>query len=184
MAVSGLLTSWATPETSCPDGGHLFRVDQLGLQHGGVGDVGHHDHDAGDDALLIAHGTEVDGELADPAIAAQDLQIEVVDVVSGERGVEGVGEHGRRGGRDEIGERTANQLPLLVAGVVPAAVGIADESGRVDDQNQALRVVQDLLGEIALALQFGLVGLKAGDVEHQAAVLQHLAVGVAEQRRR
>ena len=30
------------------DGGHFFRVHQLGLDHGRVGDIGHQDHDAGD----------------------------------------------------------------------------------------------------------------------------------------
>ena len=30
------------------DGGHLLGVHQLGLQHGRVGDIGHHDNDRGD----------------------------------------------------------------------------------------------------------------------------------------
>ena len=47
---------------------HLLRVHQLRLQHGGIGDVGHHHHDAGDVALLVAHRTQIHGELADAAL--------------------------------------------------------------------------------------------------------------------
>jgi len=43
--------------------------------------------------------------------------------------------------------------PLLVAGVVPAAVRVADQASGIDHQDQALGIVQDLLGEIAGALQ-------------------------------
>src|SRR5882762_817556 len=160
------------------DGRHLLGMDQLGLEHGGIGDVGHDHHDAGHDALLIPHRTEVDGELSRSTVAAHDGQVEVVDLVSGERGVQRIDEDPATGGRNQIGQRATHQFPLLVAGVVPAAVRVADQASGIDHQDQALGIVQDLLGEIAGALQFGLVTLQPGDVEHQSAILQHLSVRV------
>src|SRR6267143_2753464 len=59
---------------------HLLGMDQPGLQHGGIGDVGHDHHDAGHDALLIPHGAEVDGELSHSTVAAHDGHVEVIDL--------------------------------------------------------------------------------------------------------
>jgi hypothetical protein len=143
---------------------------------------GHHDHNAGDDALVIAHGAEVDGELPNAAIPTQDGQVEVVDLVTRERGIEGISEHGSAVWRDQLGERTSDELALFVAGVVPAAVGIADEPGRIDHQDQALGVIEDFFREVAGMLQFRLEGLQAGDVEHQPAVLQNLTLHVGNRK--
>ena len=49
---------------------HLFRVTQLGLQIDRLGNVGHHRHHIAYGSILIAHGTEVDGELAHSSVAA------------------------------------------------------------------------------------------------------------------
>ena len=160
------------------DGRHFFRMDQLGLQHGGVGNVGEHDHDAGDDALLVAHGAEIHGELSDPPVATQYLQVEIVDGMSGEGGIQGVGQNRTANGRHELGQGTAHQLALLVTGVIPAAVGVSDQAGSIDHQNQTLGIVQNLFGKISGPLEFGLEGFQPGDVEHEAAILQHLAMRV------
>ena len=89
--------------------------------------------------------------------------------------------HGRAaGGGNQFHQRAAQQLRLLIAScLVPAPVGVADQTGGVGHQNQALGVVEDLAGEIALALQFGLEVLEVGDVEHEAAALRQSALGVA-----
>ena len=67
---------------------------------------------------------------------------------------------------------------MLVAGVVPATVRVADQAGGIDHEDQTLRVVEDLFGKIPRSLQLGLISLEASDIEHQAAILKHLAVGV------
>ena len=41
--------------------------------------------------------------------------------------------------------------------------------------NQTLRGLEDLRGEVALAMQFRLVGSQAGDIQHQSPNLQHVA---------
>ena len=64
---------------------HFFCVHQLVAQHRGIGDVGQHRDDAGDDALLIAHGAEIDGELSGHAVSADNLQFKVVDLLVVER---------------------------------------------------------------------------------------------------
>jgi len=64
------------------DGGHFLRVDQLGAQHGRVGDVGH-DHDyAAHPALIAADGTEIDGELGAHAVATNQGHIKIVDLLA------------------------------------------------------------------------------------------------------
>ena len=75
-------------------------------------------------------------------------------------------------GSSQLQQGSAQQFALLEAGFVPAAVGIADQAGGVGDQDEALGVAENLAGEVALALQFRLIGVKAGDIEHQAANLQ------------
>ncbi len=85
----------------------------------------------------------------------------------------------RRAGRHQILQRPSQQLLLFVAHVLPAPVGIADQSGGVGHQDQALGVVQNLSGEIPLPLQFRLEGLQPADIEHQAAVLRHPPLAVA-----
>src|ERR1700746_1650283 len=134
------------------DGRHFFGMDQLRLKHGGVGDIGHHYDNAGNASLLIAHRAEVDGELTDAAIATHHRQIEIVDLMAGNRGVQSIRQNGAASGRNEVRERATDKLALLVAGIVPATVGIADEASGVDYENQALRIIEDLLREVAGAL--------------------------------
>ena len=87
-------------------------------------------------------------------------------------------------GRGQFEQGTSEQIALLKSGVVPAAVGIADQAGGVGHQNQALRVAENFGGKIALAVQFRLVGAQAGDIEHEAANLQQAANIVVQCRRR
>ena len=56
----------------------------------------------------------------------------------------------------QVSSRLPKHLLLLVAHVLPAAVGITDQARGVGHQDQALRVVQNLAGEVALSLQLGL----------------------------
>ena len=68
---------------------------------------------------------------------------------------------------------------MLVTRFVAPPVCIADQAGSIGDQDEALGVAENLAGEIALAVQFRLVGAQAGDVEHEAANLEkvsHLVV--------
>ncbi len=74
----------------------------------------------------------------------------------------------------------ADQFVFAVAGLKAAAVCIADQAGGVEDQDHALRGVEDFLVEVALALQLRLKGSLFGDVQHQAANLDDLSVGVAD----
>ena len=69
---------------------HLLGVHEFGLQHGRVGDVGHYHHDAGDGPLLITHGAEIDGKLAQPAVATVDLQVKIVYLMTGHGGIESI----------------------------------------------------------------------------------------------
>jgi len=76
------------------DSGHFFGVDEFAAKFGGVGDIGHDDDDAVDVVLLVAHRTEVDGELSGMAVAAHDLQFEIVDLSAAQDGLQRV-ESGR-----------------------------------------------------------------------------------------
>src|SRR5690242_4124017 len=70
------------------------------------------------------------------------------------------------------------QLLLGETQVRPTPICITDQSGRVNHEDEALRVVEDLVGEVALALQLHLRGLQPGDVEHEAAILQDGSVSI------
>lgn len=74
----------------------------------------------------------------------------------------------------------ADQFLLAIAGFEAAAVGIADEAGSIENQNHTLRSVEDLLIEIALALQLRLEHFLLGDIEHEAADLNNAAMGIAD----
>ena len=50
--------------------GHFLGMDELGLQHGGVGHVGHDHYDAADAAVVSANGAEIHRELAALPICA------------------------------------------------------------------------------------------------------------------
>ena len=70
-----------------PVPGDIRDVDQIQsaiartvAQFGGIGDVGHDDHNTVDVALLIAHGTKIDGKLAKMAVTTHDLQFEIIDL--------------------------------------------------------------------------------------------------------
>ena len=84
MAVSGLLTSCATPETSWPTAAIFSACISFDCRRR-IGDIGHHHHQAGHRALLVAHGTQVDGKMPDPAVPAQDLQFEIVHLLPAPR---------------------------------------------------------------------------------------------------
>ncbi len=163
---------------------HFFGVHQFVAQHGGIGNVGEHDHDAGHGSLLVAHGAEIRRELPDSAVAAHDLQFQIVDLLAVQRALQRIGQRADKARRGQFQQRTPQQFALFESRVVPAAVGVADQACGVGDQNQALRVAENLAGEIALAVQFRLVGAQAGHIEHQSANLQQAAQIVVACRRR
>src|SRR5271156_2241936 len=69
----------------------------------------------------------------------------------------------------------SQEFALLETSFVPAAVRVTDQKSRIRDQDQALGVAENLAGKIALSVQFRLVSVQAGDIEHQAANLQQLS---------
>ena len=154
---------------------HFFGVNQFVAQLGGIRNVGHDHDDAVDIVLLVAHGAEVDGEMADMAVAAHDLHFQIIDLSPAQNGRQRFGERARESGRGQLEQRPAQKFALFKASFVPAAIGIADKAGGVGDQNQALCVAENFAGEVALALQFGLIGMQAGNIEHETANL-HQAV--------
>ena len=91
--------------------------------------------------------------MAGAAIGAHDRKLKVVHLLAAKGGGERI-VHGRAaGGGNQFHQRAAQQLLSLIASrFVPAAVGITDQTGSIGHQDQALGIVQDLAGEIALAL--------------------------------
>ena len=133
-------------------------------------------------AVFAADGAEIDGELAADAVAANQRQIEVIDLLAAGHGGQRFAKRGAARGRAQVGQGMRQDLVLLKAEAAPAPVGITDDAFGVGDQNQALGMAEDFAGKIALFLQFGLRLAKAGDVEHEAAVLQDVARRIAHSR--
>src|SRR5581483_2940007 len=155
-------------------------MHQFGLKHRGIGDVANHHHTARDLPLLISYRTWIHRELSCAAIGPHDWQLEIVDLLTGESRPESILDRGAASRGNQIDYRVAKQLLMLIAtGLIPAPIGIGDQPGRVGYQDQTLGVVEDLAGEVAFTLQFGLEVLEVGDVEHQAAHLNHAAVDVS-----
>src|SRR6516162_8582933 len=73
----------------------------------------------------------------------------------------------------------AGQFLFAVTGFEAAPVRIADQSGSVQHKNHALRGIEYLLIEVSFALELRLKHLLLGYIEHQAANLYHVAVGIA-----
>src|SRR6202035_4869572 len=153
---------------------HFLGVNEFVAQIGGVGDVGHDHDDAVDVALLVAHGAEVHRELPGMAVAAHNLQFQVVDLSPKQSGLERIRQRTDEAGSSQLQERTPEQFTLLETGIVPAAGRVADEAGGIGDQDEALRVAENLAREVALPLQLRLISVEAGDIEHQAANLQQM----------
>ena len=63
---------------------------------------------------------------------------------------------------------------------MPTAIGITHQACGIGNQNKALRIIQNLAGEIALSLKLRLIGLQAADVEHESAVLSSCPVGAGD----
>src|SRR5208337_772388 len=105
------------------DGSHLLGVHQLGAQHSGVGDVGHHYDDAAHAAVFAADGAQIDGELAVDTVAANQGQIEVIDLLAAGNRCQHFAECGAAGRDAQVGQGMAEDLVLLKAETAPAAVG-------------------------------------------------------------
>src|SRR5438270_2004916 len=164
-------------------GGHLLRVHQLGLNHRGIGNVGHEHYHAGDLATIVAHGTEVYGKFALRAIAAGDHQLQIVRLQAMQAGVEGFRKYFFVRSRDNPVQPISDQVILVKAArFIRALVGIADQTGSIRHHDQGLCVVEDLAGEIALALELRLEVLDLSDVEEDAAILQNLALAVLDHK--
>src|ERR1019366_4440966 len=161
------------------DGSHFLGVHQLGAQHGGIGHVGHDHDDAADPAVFAVDGAQIDGELAAGAVAANQGQIEVIDLLATGHGCQRFAECGaaRRGA--QVGQGMGQDLVLLKTQTAPAPIGITDHAFGVGDQNHALGMTEDFAGEITLFLQLGLRLAEAGNIEYEAAVLQDAAARIA-----
>ena len=100
-----------------PDRCHFFGVNEFAAQFGGVSDVGHDHHDAVDVALLVAHGAEVDGELADIAIPARDVEFQVIDLHAAQSGLERIRQRTDVTGSGKLQQGTPEKFFLLEAGL-------------------------------------------------------------------
>ena len=78
-----------------------------------------------------------------------------------------------------VHQPVSNKIAFLITHFIAAAVRITDESGGIQHQDHALRSVQNLLIEIALALQLRLKCSLLRDVQHQATNLDNPPTGVA-----
>ncbi len=160
------------------DSRHFLGVHELGSQDGGVGDIGHDYDDVADLAVFSADGAEIDGELAAGTVAANQGQIKVIDLLAAGHGCQCFAKRGAARGGAQVRQGMPQNLVLLKAETAPAPVGITDHAVDVGDQNQALGMAKDFAGEITLFLQLGLRLVEAGDIEHEAAVLQDVARGI------
>ncbi len=92
--------------------------------------------------------------------------------------VQRIGQRANVAGCGHLQQRAAQQFPLFEAGVIPAAVGVADQTGGVDNQDETLRIADDLAGKIAFALQLGLIGVEPAHIQHEPSDLQQSSRGV------
>src|SRR6266568_7489090 len=74
----------------------------------------------------------------------------------------------------------SKELLFAVSHLETPRIRVTDQSGSIEHENHALRVIQDFLVEIALALKLCLVGSLFGDVEHQSPVLNHRTLLIAD----
>src|SRR5258708_15824130 len=159
---------------------HLLRVHQFGLDHGGIGNVRHQHHHAADVAAFVAHGTQVDGELARGAVAAHNHQVQVVCLQAMQAGLKGFGKGRLVQRRNDVVQAVSHQLVLVeTTGLIAAAVGITDQAGGVRYQNHGLGVVQDLAGKVALPLKLRLEVLHFGDIQEDTALLHGFSLAIA-----
>ena len=154
-----------------PDGGHFFAVRQLRLQQHGIGNVGHHHHDAVHRVLFVAHRAQADRKMAHRAVASFCAQFEVFHLMPVRRGLQRRFEICAMRGLHPVHQPVPDQFALLIARFVAAAVRVTDQSGRIEHQDHALRGVQDFLVEVSFALQLRLKGFLLRDVQHQPADL-------------
>ena len=157
-------------------------MHELGSQHGGIGYISHYDDDAADSAVFAADRAEIDRELPADAVASHQRHIEVIHLLPASHGGQRVTQRRAARRSTQIGQRMSENLGLLKTQSAPAPVGITDHAIGIGHQNQALGVTQNLAGEIALFLQFGLRLVKTCDIEHQAAVLHDVAGCIAHSR--
>src|SRR6266700_1251952 len=161
--------------------GHLLCMHQLGLDHGGVGNVCHQHDYAVYVGAIVAHGTEVDGKLALRAIAARDHQLQVVRLHAVQTRFKCLGENLLVGRRDDSIQAVSHQFVLLKSsGLITALVRIADQAGGVRHHDHSLGVVQDLAGKVALTLELCLEVLDLGDIQEYAAILEDFSLAVSD----
>ena len=115
-----------------------------------------------------------------PPWPPHDLQFQIVDLLAIQGALQRLGQSVHKTAFDQFKQGTPQQFPLLETGIVPAAIGVTDQTGCVRHQNQALRIAKNLAGEIALAIQFRLISAKTGHIEHQSADLQKLSMVVVQ----
>ena len=131
-------------------------------------------------ALRVAHGAQIGREVRRPVFAQHQRQLQVIDLQTEEGSHDCLVEFLLLLGIDQLAYAAAHQLPgREAADFVSTLVGVTDEPGGIDHQDQALGIFQYLGVEIALPLQLRLERLQLGNIQHQTAVLNDLAIGIA-----
>ena len=157
-------------------------MHQFCLQTGGVGDVRHDHDDAIDLALLVAHGAEADGKLSGGAAATEERDFQIIERGALQGALERFGKERPARGRDEFHQRLTQQILFAVAGLEAAAVGVTDQTGGIEHQDHALRVIQNVLVEIALAAVAAFGNAAIGDVFHHVNGAPVVALRVVDAR--
>ena len=155
---------------------------QLRLQQHGIRNVRHHHDQVVHRALLVAHRAKTDGKVPHRFIAAPHLQFEVLHLLPVRRRLQGRLEILPVRRLHPIDQPVPDQFIFTVSGFVTPPVGIADQARRIQHQNHALRGIQNLLVEVALALQLRLKRLLLRHIQHQPANLADAALRVAHRR--
>src|SRR5262249_39900870 len=160
---------------------HFFRLHQLRLDHSGIRDVSHQHYHARDFAALVAHWAQVHGKFSLRFVAPHDHQLQIVRLQAVQTGVKSFRKDLFRRRRNDPVEAVSNQLVLLEgAGFIGAAGGGADPNRRIGHHDHGLSVIENLAGEVSLALQLRLNVLDVGDVQKYAAILQDFSLAVAD----
>src|SRR5450631_768657 len=177
MAVRGLLTSWATPETNCPTAAIFSACTSL-------------ERSMAESVTSVMTTTMLVTRPSSPLMGlrlTENWALTPSPRISGRSKLSTCWPRAtaasasrsatRRG--TQVGQRMRENLVLLKTEAAPAPVGITDDAFGVGDQNQALGMAEDLAGKITLFLKLGLGLAEAGDIEHEAAVLQDAAGRIA-----
>src|SRR5215469_4469666 len=130
--------------------GHFFGAHQLRLQVHGIGNIGHDNDNAVDLALLIAHWAQAHRK--EPLYPVPSIQgnFQIVGGNTLERALKRFCQNrtARRG--NQFRQRIPHKIGLTVTGFKASPVRVADKARRVEHEDHALRVIENVPVEIAL----------------------------------